>query len=393
MNREIRNCTASSAKSASTGPPTFRGMPWRDCCSKGSGACARSSGTHARRSRSRHHEPRPAPALNGGVVRLVRPWAGPGFLEQTPGGTGHWGAWRFTEDPVPEPDAVIVCNFLKTDLRVRVSPDRVWMVFMEPPDRTARLLRPTYSDYSRIVSPDPAARTLPGGCWAHGSVPWMVGRSFDELAASAADSKTSPLAWVTSNARRTRGHRLRLQFLDRLRQSVPVALWGRGFRPLTRKWEVLAPARFALAIENHSAPHYWTEKVADCFLAGTFPIYWGAPNLADYFPREAFEWIDIADRAAPRRVAELLERGVGPQARDALEEARRRVLFEHQFFPRMAGMLDADRGPFAPARDLLIPRCPPQIRSRIFRPHQSGAHGWLRRLAGRWTRSRRQGGA
>jgi hypothetical protein len=73
-----------------------------------------------------------------------------------------------------------------------------------------------------------------------------------------------------------------------------VDLFGRAARPIDDKWDGLAPYHFSLAIENTVATDYWTEKVADCFLSWTCPIYNGAPNLADFFPRDSFIQIDIA---------------------------------------------------------------------------------------------------
>jgi len=52
-----------------------------------------------------------------------------------------------------------------------------------------------------------------------------------------------------------------------------------------------------VAVENSGHDHYWTEKVADCFLAGTVPIYRGAPNIRAYFPAEAMIVIDTLDPA------------------------------------------------------------------------------------------------
>jgi hypothetical protein len=31
-----------------------------------------------------------------------------------------------------------------------------------------------------------------------------------------------------------------------------------------------------------------TEKIFDCFAAGTIPIYWGASNVEDYIPKDCF---------------------------------------------------------------------------------------------------------
>lgn len=40
---------------------------------------------------------------------------------------------------------------------------------------------------------------------------------------------------------------------------------------------------FHLAIENSRQNNYFTEKLMDCMLTKTVPIYWGAPNINEYF--------------------------------------------------------------------------------------------------------------
>ena len=34
---------------------------------------------------------------------------------------------------------------------------------------------------------------------------------------------------------------------------------------------------------NTNTKYYFTEKILDCFATGTVPIYWGCPNIGDYF--------------------------------------------------------------------------------------------------------------
>jgi hypothetical protein len=40
---------------------------------------------------------------------------------------------------------------------------------------------------------------------------------------------------------------------------------------------------FGVAIENVSHRGWFTEKILDCFLLKTIPIYWGCSNIEDYF--------------------------------------------------------------------------------------------------------------
>ncbi len=59
-----------------------------------------------------------------------------------------------------------------------------------------------------------------------------------------------------------------------------------------QKLATLAKYKFCFCFENIKGLNgYITEKIFDCFFAGCVPIYWGADNVSDYFPQNAF--IDI----------------------------------------------------------------------------------------------------
>lgn len=51
---------------------------------------------------------------------------------------------------------------------------------------------------------------------------------------------------------------------------------------------MLSNYRFTISFENVSAPGYSTEKLSDAFLAGSVPIYWGDPFIAEDFNEQAF---------------------------------------------------------------------------------------------------------
>ncbi|HEX2853357.1 MAG TPA: glycosyltransferase family 10 [Opitutaceae bacterium] len=294
------------------------------------------------------------------LVRIVKSWTSPDLLRQTPGNAGVWGGCRFTLDPVERCDYLIALNHIPAEITVEVPRANIWCVVQEPPDPCFRWIEKGLPLYSRLMTQDPRL-TGPKITRTHGSLPWHVGRTYDQLRAAPPPGKTGDLSWITSNLAVNAGHRRRLAFLARLKAGgVKFDLFGRGFQPIPDKWDGIAPYRYAIAVENHSAPHYWTEKIMDCFLAGTMPIYFGAPNIADYFPAESFVWLDIEDPDSPRRIAEIIRSDRAEKNRDALAEARRRVLEEHQFFPRMARLIQEDRrneSPAVPER-LTLPMVP-----------------------------------
>ncbi len=58
--------------------------------------------------------------------------------------------------------------------------------------------------------------------------------------------------------------------------------------PAASKAETLGRYTFALCFENSILKGWMTEKIFDCFFAGTIPIYWGAPDIEQHVPPECF---------------------------------------------------------------------------------------------------------
>lgn len=63
--------------------------------------------------------------------------------------------------------------------------------------------------------------------------------------------------------------------------------------------------KFALSLENTiKVPGYITEKIFDCFKYGIVPIYWGAPDVYEFIPRECF--IDYTDFDSLKELSDFL---------------------------------------------------------------------------------------
>jgi len=103
--------------------------------------------------------------------------------------------------------------------------------------------------------------------------------------------KSKMISMIASNKRMCDGHRLRLEWVDRLRGQVD--LYGRGFNEILYKEEGLCDYMFSIAIENGQYETYFTEKLLDCFATGTIPVYLGAPDIGNYFNKDGI--IDLTD--------------------------------------------------------------------------------------------------
>ena len=93
--------------------------------------------------------------------------------------------------------------------------------------------------------------------------------------------KSKMISMIASNKRMCDGHRLRLEWVERI--GGQVDLYGRGFNEIALKEEGLCDYMFSVAIENGQYETYFTEKLLDCFATGTIPVYLGAPDIGKVF--------------------------------------------------------------------------------------------------------------
>jgi hypothetical protein len=71
------------------------------------------------------------------------------------------------------------------------------------------------------------------------------------------------------------------------------------------KLEIIAHYKFTLAFENACGQDYVTEKFFDPLVAGSVPVYLGAPNVEDFAPGDQC-YINVADFPNPKALAEYL---------------------------------------------------------------------------------------
>lgn len=94
---------------------------------------------------------------------------------------------------------------------------------------------------------------------------------------------------------------MRRKIISSLAKSGSIDLYGRGWNsdhsPLIvqaykgeveKKVDVMEKYKFCLCLENAIFPGYITEKVFDCFFAGSVPVYFGAPDVETYLPEGTF---------------------------------------------------------------------------------------------------------
>ena len=86
------------------------------------------------------------------------------------------------------------------------------------------------------------------------------------------------------------------------------------------KLDFLKSYRFTIAFENASADYYVTEKILHPLLVGSIPIYWGCPQVAEYYNPDCF--INCHDYSS---FGDVIGRVMEVEADADLQEAYRRA--------------------------------------------------------------------
>lgn len=115
-------------------------------------------------------------------------------------------------------------------------------------------------------------------------------------------SKKFELSHLRGNLLKTYGHSLRHELLARKNEiQIPLnfyASYGDRYNieeARIGKAEVFGQSMFGVAIENTSHNGYFTEKILDCFLLQTIPIYWGCSSISNFFRPEGIITFDNID--------------------------------------------------------------------------------------------------
>lgn len=159
--------------------------------------------------------------------------------------------------------------------------------------------------------------------------------------------KTKEISCIANTDKKAfAGHIHRANFVHFLKTTtLPIDYYGgeKKHNRIKTKLEALEQYRYSIAIENSSTPFYFTEKITDCFLAGCMPFYYGASNIADFFPKESFVWIDITrPKEAQKIIQSALKEKLWEKNQDFILESRRRVLEDYNFLEAMGKKIIAD---------------------------------------------------
>ena len=238
----------------------------------------------------------------------VKFMADEGWLRQFPGGEPTWGRCRFAfNQDLHEYDWIVVYEDFAEPEELGCPSAHTLLVTTEP--STIKTYGSAYLNQfgTVLTSQEPwalrhrdAVRSQPALKWFYGwplRHPEAPTRTYDQIAQGPPVEKTKTISTLCSEKQQNHTlHRLRHRFTHDLKAALPeLDIYGWGNLELIDKADGIDAYRYHLAIENHRAPHHWTEKLADPFLGLALPFYAGCPNAVDYFPPDSFIPLDLND--------------------------------------------------------------------------------------------------
>jgi len=145
-------------------------------------------------------------------------------------------------------------------------------------------------------------------------------------------NKSKNLSIVASSKTSLAGHRLRHSVIASHKNEMD--LFGNGYNYIESKLTSLKDYRFQIVIENVRKDFWFTEKLIDCFVTGTVPVYHGCPSIGDFFNTEGI--IQFEDITTLNKMIKVLNDNLYMSKIEAIEEnftiAKKYLLAENQIF-------------------------------------------------------------
>lgn len=226
--------------------------------------------------------------------------------------------------------------------KLKCHPDNTLLITQEP--SAIKIYGPHFlSQYGHVLSAQPATAIKHRNHILEVSpIRWFYGRPLedddhnythiDDLIDMPIPNKIRFISTVCSNKQMSKTLKARYDFTAFINQNMKLDFdwYGRGIRPINDKAEAMDSYKYHVAIENHIFSHYWTEKIADSFLAYCLPLYFGPHNISDYFSPESYVPIDIFN---PDEALETIQKTVKDNLYEkrlsAIKDSRNRVLTDY----------------------------------------------------------------
>jgi hypothetical protein len=185
----------------------------------------------------------------------------------------------------------------------------------------------------------------PGFIHSHEILPWFFPRiRYNTLRyKNTFENKKMDICIVGSDATWLEGHKKRFAFANQLigHFKDKLNVYGRGFQPFDNKFEILKEYRYSIAIENNIYADYFTEKINECFLSDCMPIYYGCPNIEDFYDPSSLVKIDFNDlKGSIASIEKALEEKYFDNRKALLLSQKEKYFIDYHFPDKLISLLE-----------------------------------------------------
>jgi hypothetical protein len=276
------------------------------------------------------------------IIKLTTPWPHD-YYKQTPYGTGEYSGYKFQiNNGSYECDYWIVWGGLVNSETVYVAPERIIYITDEAHDQrkyNIDFLKQFYKIAS-VRTDLPVLDVAP----IHEFVPWYFKRDYEEITSLQPPYKSKLISVVASDLTWLPGHKKRFAFVNKLigHFKDKIDVFGWGFNAINDKYDALIDYKYSIAIENNCIPNYFTEKISECFLTYTMPVYYGCPNITEYYEQNSIQGIDIDDyKTAFINIERLIDEDPYQKHLASIINSREKFLSKYHMFPAIVKLIES----------------------------------------------------
>ena len=260
---------------------------------------------------------------------------------QTPNNSLIWKDYKFVvNDDIEEADYWVVYSKGRRKVEnCNVNKKNIFFISGEP-DSIYTYSKKFLKQFSLVIGVSRKfkhSKTL----LSYPAVPWYVGISFfnnrkvnlslnyNFFSKNNNKFKSNKISVISSNTSISKGHIKRINFVKELKLYFGdlIHIYGNGFNSFDDKWDVISSYKYHIVLENSKQDHYWTEKLSDTFLSNTYPIYYGAENINEYFDEKSMSTIDIDNiNYSINKIESILRDNLFSKHFDKILESKNRVL-------------------------------------------------------------------
>lgn len=188
---------------------------------------------------------------------------------------------------------------------------------------------------------------------------WHLSKTYSELSTQSVEKNlelNGILSTILSAQYRDPGHVKRVDFVKFLeKKGLTVHVFGdnkweyvnyKGSLPKYCKDGGIFPYKYTFNAENHAINNYYTEKLIDGILGECLTFYWGCPNVKEYIDPRAYVQLDLSNF---EKDYDIIKKAIAEdwhsQRLPYIREAKKKILNELQFFPRLEKIIEEIRKP------------------------------------------------